>query len=124
MILRHSCTKLRLAMKDVNEALKQHGFVANIGRITYTSDEMRMKFRVTEVGAKAKPAVSEATQFAMLAPVYGFAASDYKRQVRVMGIAKPVTLIGFKPKSKKYPIVIQTVTGKKYKVQKHNVSFI
>jgi len=121
---RSTCLKLRAAMNDVNKVLKQHGLVGDIGRITYNATEMRMKLTVVEVGAKAPVVASEQAMFAAYCTQFGFTAGDYGRAVKVMGIVKPVRLIGFKPKSKKYPILVQTVTGKKWKVQKHSVSFI
>lgn len=123
MIDRKSALKLRSAMKEINDVLKKHGLHGDIGTIRYNASEMRTKLTVVELTAPGQaPVDNDRVNFETYCKRYGFNLNDYRRTVKCSGIVAPVKLVGFKPNSYKYPILVETLRGKRYKVQKHMIT--
>lgn len=120
MITADTAKRLREAMKEVNQVLAKHNLVGSIGTIRFNPNEMRTKLTVVQLNGKVggDPKAVEKAQFAQYAAIYGLTASDYGRKVMVSGIMKPVTLVGIRPSSRKYPLIVETARGKRYKISK------
>lgn len=129
MINVNDAKRLRNAMSEINKVLAKHGLMGSIGTIRYNATEMRTKLTVVQANTNgvaggdpnALQAQIERDQFQQLARLYGLTPADYMRKVNVVGIKKPVTLVAIKPNNRKFPIIVQTVRGKRYKVSEKGI---
>lgn len=123
MIDKKACLKLRSAMTEINQVLKKHGLVGSIGTIRYSNTEMRTKFTVVEATQPGQaPVDQDRVNFETYCRRYGYMTTDYRREVKCAGIVAKVKLVGFKPSAHKYPIIVETLRGKRYKVQRHSIT--
>jgi hypothetical protein len=117
-----NATKVAQLRKDIDAALAavaaKHGVDFQVGRILYNAEGMRCKLTGTERGAagtnpavKAKP---EAVALVKNAWVVGHGFDVTKKyRSNSLGVFK---VTGYKTQAKKYPFIIESASGKSYKV--------
>lgn len=114
-------TNLPLIRKDIDAALaevaKKHGINLSIGNIRFTADSFRTTLNATaKVAASNAPAVPEE----MLA-LMGYGMVMLGKSFDVKGIYTSPTLglvkfVGYHPRKPKYPFIVATPTGKRFKI--------
>lgn len=101
---------------DVEVALREVAEKYNVdiraGKINYTEIDFNMKL---EVKAREVNGVSyEQAEFNEYCVMFGFKESDYNKEFTYGN--KKYNLIGFKPRSRKYPVLVKKEDGKTYKM--------
>jgi len=109
-------TTLRLMRQEIEEAVQQvaQKFNVNIeaGNASFSSDNATLKLAISTIDASGNVLTKEAQAFETYAPMYGITKKLGETFETHQGI---YTLVGFKPKSKKYPILATNAKGKTYK---------
>ncbi|MDD4779199.1 MAG: hypothetical protein PHT02_01155 [Tissierellia bacterium] len=101
--------------KETEEALKsiaeKYGATIKAGKIKYTNNSFNLDLQVVkkDIGGKS----FEQVEFEKYCVFYGIRPEDYNREVTYNG--KIYNLVGFKPNSSKYPILLKCEDGKTYK---------
>ena len=109
-------SEFRELSKDIKKALlpvaEKYSITIDPGNISYTDLDATMKLKLTDNTHGRED--YEKKKFNQLCQAYGFEPEDYLRNISLGG--EPVKLVGFNPKAKKYPVILQAMDGKKYKV--------
>ena len=99
--------------KALDDVATKYGVVITRGRASYTSDNMTLKLNVSTIDNDGSVMTREATDFNTYASVHGITKS-LGDVITHMG--HNYKIIGFKPRSTKYPVIMEKITdGKKYK---------
>ena len=107
--------------KAIEKALAKHGLVGSLKNLTYSSDSITIqKFTISVKGSGVDDKFAkEASDFKRYAKLYNMDASDLGAKVEISG--KIYTIIGAKPRSRKYPIIVEN-NGKFYKMDDARVA--
>ena len=108
---------------DINAALAavaaKHGLVMSIGNIRFTEDSFRTTLEAkTFKQAGTEVAVAAVEQVALETAgkrVLGGASVDITKEYMSPTLGK-VKLVGYHPRKPKYPFIVQTVSGKRFKI--------
>jgi len=114
--------KVDVIKADIKKALKavenKHKVLVNIGRITYSSNDM--KFRMTVAESDGKTDNFLAAEFLSKCRQYGLEPESLGRLVRINGSVHKI--IGLKVRNRKYPIITERQDNKKqYKLTQWQV---
>ena len=117
--------EIELALKQVSASLKAKGCDISLalGRITFNAEGMRGKMTGTMRNAVA-PGVATVTPEAaaltnaawMLRPAGAANAVDLTKSYRGTNGIGTFKFVGYKRQAKKYPFIVQTAFGKRYKI--------
>ena len=107
--------------KAIEKALAKHGLVGSLKNLTYSSDSITIqKFTISAKGSgPVDKFAKEASDFKRYAKLYNMSESDLGAKVDIDG--KTYTIIGAKPRSTRYPIIVEN-NGKYYKMSRVRVA--
>lgn len=96
-------------LQELADAL---GLQLQQGGTRYSSDEMALNFtlRVADDGSGTSP---EQRDWELYAPSLGLKAEWYGRDILVR--SRPAKIVAIKPRNRKYPVIVQTQNGRRYK---------
>ena len=97
-------TKFAKAVEDLETEL---GIKIELGNIRANGSSFRSKIEVNNMGIFVDSI--EQQKFENECTKFGFKKSDYKRTVSLNG--KTYKFIGFKPRSTKYPVIVENFKG-------------
>lgn len=104
-------TEFRTEFAELVKPLEsKKGIQISMGRIRF--NDSGFKFRVEVVNASNKEEAQKIS-FGKYCANYGLTKEDYNKEIKYNN--NTYNLIGFKPKSTKYPLLVQT-NGKRYKL--------
>lgn len=102
--------RLKAAVKPLAEEL---GVVIDLGHCTFQASNCRFQLKVAVLDSKGKGITEEVNSFRSNAKLFGFEPSDLEREFVFQG--QTYTICGFKPKSRKFPVIARSGNGKDYK---------
>lgn len=102
--------RLKTAVKPLAREL---GVAIDIGNCTFNASNCRFQLKVAVLDSNGKPITEEIDSFRSNAKLFGFEPDDLGREFIFQG--QSYTICGFKPKSRKYPVIAQSDNGKNYK---------
>ena len=104
----------------LNKVLAKHGMTADLGRITFTPDELRCKLTVSVEDNTAPASVAETNsaderKFKQYARKFGLTGDEFGKSFKVRGTV--FTIISINPRAKVggYPVIAENARGTKYK---------
>jgi len=107
-------TQLRKFREDFDRTLvefsKKHGITLSIGNISYSGSEFHTKLTGYATANGENP---EQIEFEKCCPLYGLSKDDYGKKFSTFN--GEYSLVGFKPKSRKYPVIGKSANGARYK---------
>lgn len=108
---------------EIDAALKivgdKYGLAFHAGNVKYEPHTAEFKLHVSTLSEKGEVIHKEAEDFKRYATVYGLKPEDLGRKYLRGG--KTYTVIGCKPLSRTYPILVSCSDGKKYKMAADSV---
>ena len=113
------CDQLRAEMRrliDSSEALKKMNFKLKIGTMRYSEAEISFRIEASDNDAPSK----QMLDLCRYAKVRGY---DKTMDLEKTG-KDGERLVGYKPRSSKYPFVIQKSNGKQYKITERYASVL
>jgi hypothetical protein len=102
--------RLKAAVKPLAEEL---GIEIVIGNCTFKMSNCRFVLKVAVLDSDGKPVTEESESFISNAKLFGFEPADLGKEFIFQG--QSYTICGFKPKSRKYPLIARSNNGKDYK---------
>ncbi len=107
-------TYIRKRLKTALDPLaKELGVVVDLGHCTFQASNCRFQLKVAVLDSKGKGITEEVNSFRSNAKLFGFEPSDLEREFVFQG--QTYTICGFKPKSRKFPVIARSGNGKDYK---------
>lgn len=82
---------------------KELGVAIDLGSCTFQTGNCRFQLKVAVLDPDGKAVTEEADSFRRSARLFGFESADLGREFIFQG--QPYTICGFKPKSRKYPVM-------------------
>lgn len=92
---------------------KEEGFTIRLGNATYSNSNVTFKLELSTVNEDGSVNTKEATDFKNYASMYGLNPNDLGRTFEHIGDV--YTVVGCKPRSRKFPILCKNSQGKVYK---------
>ena len=108
--VRYIRKRLETAVKPL---AKELGVVIDIGNCTFKTSNCRFQLKVAVLDSNGKPITEEIDSFRSNAKLFGFEPDDLGKEFVFRG--QSYTICGFKPKSRKYPVIAKSGNGKNYK---------
>lgn len=102
--------RLKTAVKPL---AKELGVMIDLGNCTFQTSNCRFQLKVAVLDSNGKPITEEIDSFRSNAKLFGFEPADLGKKFTFQG--QSYTICGFKPKSRKYPVIAQSDNGKNYK---------
>jgi len=102
--------RMEAAVKPLAEEL---GVVIDLANCTFKTNNCRFQLKVAVLNSDGEAITEEVDSFRSNAKLFGFEPSDLGREFIFQG--QPYTICGFKPKSRKYPVIARSGNGKDYK---------
>lgn len=102
--------RLKTVLKPLTEEL---GVVIDLGHCTFQTSNCRFQLKVAVLDSNGKAITEEADSFRRSAKLFGFEPADLGKEFIFQG--QPYAICGFKPKSRKYPVIARSGNGKDYK---------
>jgi hypothetical protein len=102
--------RLKAAVKPLAEEL---GVAIVIGNCTFNTSNCRFQLKIAVLGSDGKAVTEESESFVSNAKLFGFEPDDLGKKFIFQG--QSYTICGFKPKSRKYPLIARSDNGKDYK---------
>ena len=102
--------RLKTALKPL---AKELGVMIDLGNCTFQISNCRFQLKVAVLDSNGKPITEETDSFRSNAKLFGFEPADLGKEFIFQG--QSYTICGFKPKSRKYPVIAQSDNGKNYK---------
>jgi hypothetical protein len=102
--------RLEAALEPLAKELE---VVIDLGGCTFQASNCRFQLKVAVLDPDAKVIMEEAESFRRSAKLFGFEPSDLGGEFMFQG--QPYTICGFRPKSRKYPLIARAGNGKDYK---------
>jgi hypothetical protein len=102
--------RLKAALTPLAEEL---GVVIDLGHCTFQPSNCRFQLRIAVLDSNGTAITEEIESFKHNAKLFGFEPADLGREFVFQG--QPYTIFGFKPKSRKYPVIARSGNGKNYK---------
>jgi len=97
----------------VKPLAKELGVVIDLGNCTFQTSNCRFQLKVAVLDPNGKPITEETDSFRSNAKLFGLEPEDLGKEFVFRG--QSYTICGFKPKSRKYPVIAQSDNGKNYK---------
>ena len=105
---------IRKRLQTVIEPLaKELGIVIDLGHCTFQASHCRFQLKVAVIDSDGKPMTEDADAFRRNAKLFGFEPDDLGKEFVFQG--QSYTICGFRPKSRKYPVIARAGNGKDYK---------
>lgn len=103
--------------EDFKQAIKEleekYNFEISLTKISYSDNDFTGTMKVVE---KAGGKSGQQIEFEKYCRLYDLKESDYRRPVQSLTRGKSFVLVGFSPRAKKYPYLVECVeTGDVYK---------
>lgn len=115
--------KIRMLRTLIDQNLKELGerenVVFNAGNCTYRDGEATFKLNVREINEYGEVFDKQKEDFKKWAHVYGLEADDMSKTFELNG--EYAKIIGLNGRAHKYPIIVESESGKKYKMSKQQV---
>jgi len=111
---KHTVQYIRKRLQAVIAPLaKELGVVMDLGHCTFQASNCRFQLKVAVRDSSGKAVTEEADAFRHNAKLFGFEPADLGREFTFEG--QPYTICGLRPKSRKYPVIARSGSGKDYK---------
>jgi len=111
-ITKTTLVTLRAELNDaLATVLEKHGLSATLGNMRYGDTHFHCKLEVS-CGSSDE---TDRNEFARHAFAYGLTGDDYGKSFTHDG--KSFRIVGFKPRSPKFPIIAENMDGKRFKFQ-------
>ena len=105
---------IRKRLQTVIEPLaKELGIVIDLGHCTFQASNCRFQLQVAVIDSDGKPMTEDADAFRRNAKLFGFESDDLGKEFVFQG--QSYMICGFRPKSRKYPVIARAGNGKDYK---------
>ena len=92
----------------------EHGISISAGNISFTSETATIKLNAGVIGSGGVAITKEAQAFNQYKNLVGLGSLNVGDSVNIQG--KQYTITGYKPRSKRSPMVIENGAGRSYKV--------
>ena len=102
--------RLKTAVKPLAEEL---GVVIDLANCTFKTNNCRFQLKVAVLNSDGEAMTEEIDSFRSNAKLFGLEPEDLGKEFVFRG--QSYTICGFKPKSRKYPVIAQSDNGKNYK---------
>jgi len=102
--------RLTAAVKPLAAEL---GVAIVIGNCTFKMSNCRFQLKIAIFDSDGKAVTEESESFRSNAKLFGFEPADLGKEFIFQG--QSYTICGFKPKSRKYPLIARSNNGKDYK---------
>jgi hypothetical protein len=116
--------ELKLLATEIEEAVqsvaKKHGIQIKRGRGVYGGSNASLKLELAVVGKGGQAQTREAEDFKRYASVYGLKAENLGAEFTDFD-GEVYTITGLKPRSRKYPILVERVDGMGFKMPAERV---
>jgi len=105
---------IRKRLQAVIEPLaKELGIAIDLGHCTFQASHCRFQLNVAVKDSDGKAMTEDAEAFKHHARLYGFEPTDLGKAFVFQG--QHYTICGFRPKSRKYPVIARSENSKEYK---------
>jgi len=105
------------AMKALGE---KHNVSIGMGNISYNEAQFVSKMTVIKKGGVIEGTSHAQINFEQNAELFGLTKGDWNKIVKLSD-GTPAKLVGVEPRSHKYPFIVETASGKKYKMSASQV---
>jgi hypothetical protein len=102
--------RLKAALKPL---AKELGVVIDLGNCTFRASNCRFQLKIAVLDSTGEAITEESDSFRRNAKLFGFEAADLGKEFTFQG--QLYTICGFRPKSRKYPVIARSCNGKDYK---------
>jgi len=102
--------RMEAAVKPLAEEL---GVVIDLANCTFKTNNCRFQLKVAVLNSDGEAMTEEIDSFRSNAKLFGLDPDDLGREFIYRG--QSYTICGFKPKSRKYPVIARSGNGKDYK---------
>jgi len=92
---------------------KELGVVIDLGNCTFRASNCRFHLKIAVLDCNGKAVTEETESFKRSAKLFGFEPADLGKEFTFQG--QLYTICGFRPKSRKYPVIARSGNGKDYK---------
>lgn len=117
---RESLRIIRIAMQSkVDEVAKEYGLHIKVGNITFSSNNATIKLNVSTVSKDGQTNTRESNAYLHYAPLVGL-KTDWLGKWFDNGLRK-YKIVGYLPKSRKYPVLAEDNCGKQFKFKAETV---
>ncbi len=99
--------------KALDRVEEMYGVKVSVGNIRFDNLSFTAKINAHITDPENAKSFEE-NQFSQYAFMFGFKPEDFNKEV-TFGYGKRGTLVGFKPTSRKYPVLVRTKDGKTYR---------
>ena len=107
-------TYIRKRLKAAFRPLaKELGVVIDLGNCTFRASNCRFQLKIAVLDSKGEAITEESDSFRRNAKLFGFEPADLGKEFTFQG--QHYTICGFRPKSRKYPVITRSCNGKDYK---------
>ena len=111
--------ELKLLATEIEEAVqsvaKKHGIQIKRGRGVYGGANATLKLEIATMGTGGQVQTREAEDFKLYAKLYGMEADDLGKEFTDFD-GEVYKITGFKPRSRKYPVLVERCDGKGFKM--------
>lgn len=113
-------TNLSTINSDIVEALQsvanKHGVQISRGNCSFTANNANLKIVITAIGENGEVETKEASDFKLYAFHHKIPVKYLNKEVTIQG--RQIKILGYKPRSSKYPVLIFDIAlGKRFKYQ-------
>lgn len=102
--------RLEAAVKPL---AKELGVVIDLANCTFKTNNCRFQLKVAVLNSEGEAMTEEIDSFRSSAKLFGLDPDDLGKEFIYRG--QSYTICGFKPKSRKYPVIARSGNGKDYK---------
>jgi len=106
---------LKQVRQDIKDALAsvedKHGIVFDFNNISYGDDHFSLRLKANVGSDVSEIAKKDWNKYAVL---FGLTEDDFGATFKYGG--ETYKIVGIKPRSKKYPLIVENEKGKKYKM--------
>jgi hypothetical protein len=102
--------RLKAAFKPLAEEL---GVAIDLGNCTFRASNCRFQLKIAVLDSNGGAITEDSDSFRQNAKLFGFEPADLGKEFTFQG--QLYTICGFRPKSRKYPVIARSCNGKDYK---------
>ena len=107
-------TYIRKRLKAAFKPLaKELGVVIELGNCIFRASNCRFQLKIAVLDSKGEAITEDSNSFRQNAKVFGFEPDDLGKEFTFQG--QLYAICGFRPKSRKYPVIARSCNGKDYK---------
>ena len=97
----------------------KHSIKLELGSISFNENEFTSKLKISNTTTKTGSVIDSEYNWNQECERFGLKPEHYGNKVKVNGL--PATIVDITPRSHKYPIIVQCVDGKRYKMSSNQV---